>query len=298
MNIEHLKLFVRVASTLNISSAGNELGLSAAVSSAHINKLEQELGIRLLHRTTRNVSLTEEGKVFLPHAEEVLVGIEAAKASVGVGNASPMGTLRITAPASFGRQHLVPALAEFLKRYPLINIDLSMSDTIVDMVEGGFDIAIRNAELKDSSLIASKLAEDKRIICAAPSYIEEFGMPKTLEDLKAHNCVNLRSFDTWALKLEGKTVNIKTHSKLRTDNGEAMRDASVQGLGLSINSTWNVYKHLKSGELVKVLEDYPLASDTAIWAVYPSSRLLAPKVRVLIDFLKDWYGTPPYWDTE
>ena len=173
MNIEHLKLFVRIASTANISLAGRELNISPAVASAHIGKLEDTLGVRLIHRTTRKVSLTDEGKQFLPHAQEVLDSIETAQAAVGSGAQTPQGTLRVTAPASFGRMHLVPAINEFLKQYPKLNIDFRFSDSILDVVEGGFDVAIRDAELKDSNLHAKKLADDKRIIVASKSYIEE-----------------------------------------------------------------------------------------------------------------------------
>lgn len=183
MNIEHLRLFIRVAATQNISAAGAELGLSPAVASSHLNKLEEGLGVRLIHRTTRRVALTEEGKAFLAHAEEVLASVEAARASVGAGQASPSGTLRVSAPASFGRMHLVPAVGEFLKHYPDLNVEFRLSDSIVDLVEGGFDVAIRNAELKDSTLIARKLATDNRIICASPGYLEQYGEPTSPEQL-------------------------------------------------------------------------------------------------------------------
>lgn len=297
INIEHLRLFVRLSATHNISQAGQELGLSPAVASSHINKLEDGLGVRLLHRTTRKVSLTEEGEAFLPHAQEVLASVEAARAAVGAGKASPSGTLRVTAPASFGRMHLVPALKGFLERYPDLLIDLRLTDAVVDLVEGGFDIAIRNSQLKDSSLIARKLASDNRIICASPSYLARHGEPQSPEELSHHQCINLMGMDHWIFRTKKGPVSIKTQGPLRTDNGEAMRDACVDGLGLSIGSIWSVYQHLKSGALVRVLEDHPLATDAAIWAVYPSSHLLAPKVRAFIDYFADYYGNPPYWDS-
>lgn len=296
MNIEHLRLFVRIAATNNISQAGQELGLSPAVASAHVNKLEEGLGVRLVHRTTRKVSLTEEGIDFLPHAEEVLATIEAARASVGVGNALPQGTLRITAPASFGRMHLLPALKEFLALHPRLSIDLRLTDSIVDLVEGGFDIAIRNAELKDSSLIARKLAPDNRIICASPDYLANNGQPSSPEDLREHHCINLMGLENWLFETPNGVLNIKTKGNLRTDHGEAVRDACIQGLGIAMAATWSVYKQLENGELVQILKEYPLASDSGIWAVYPSSRLLAPKVRAFIDYFADYYGNPPYWD--
>lgn len=298
MNIEHLKLFVRLASTNNISLAGQELGLSPAVASAHISKLEQSLGVRLVHRTTRKVSLTEEGVSFLPHAEEVLASVEAARSSVGAGSSLPKGTLRVTAPASFGRMHLVPALKGFMERYPDLNFDLRLTDSIVDLVEGGFDIAIRNAALKDSSLIARKLAVDHRILCASPEYLAKHGEPRTPQELQQHSCVNLAGLESWAFSSDKGPMTIRTQGRFRTDHGEALRQACVNGLGIGLNATWSVYEQLKSGELVQVLKEYPLASEAAIWAVYPSSRLLAPKVRAFIDYFAEYYGNPPYWDKE
>lgn len=296
MNIEHLKLFVRLAATNNISLAGKELGLSPAVASSHVNKLEEALGVRLVHRTTRKVSLTEDGVAFLPHAEEVLASVVAARAAVGSGDASPKGTLRVTASSSFGRMHVVPALKGFLSRYPDLSIDLRLTDTIVDLVEGGFDIAIRNADLKDSSLIARKLAPDKRIVCASPEYLETFGIPDSPHDLRNHQCINLIGLEALVFDTPEGRLNIKTRGILQTDHGEAVRDACAAGIGIAMSSTWNVYKHLQQRTLVQVLQDFSLVSETAIWAVYPSSRLLAPKVRVFIDYFAKCYGSPPYWD--
>ncbi|MCC5450425.1 LysR family transcriptional regulator [Rheinheimera sp. UJ51] len=296
MNLEHLTLFVRVAALNNISLAGSELGLSPAVASAHISKLEESLGVRLLHRTTRKVALTEEGQAFLQHAEDVLASVEAAKAAVGAGSVLPSGTLRIAAPASFGRMHLLPGLTLFMQNYPQLKIDLKLSDNIVDLVEGGFDIAVRNSELKDSSLIARKLATDQRVLCAAPAYLAQAAALEKPEDLANHNCLTLMGLDRWHFQAAERQISIKAKGNFNTDNGEALRDACVNGLGISINSTWSAYQHLLRGELVRVLPDYPLISDTAIWAVYPSSRQLAPKVRAFISFFSDYFGQPPFWD--
>lgn len=296
MNIEHLKLFVRLAITNNISMAGRELGVSPAVASAHISKLEEELGVRLVHRTTRKVSLTEDGVAFLPHAEEVLSSIDAARSSVGAGDTLPKGTIRVTAPSSFGRMHLMPALKGFLSRYPDISMDLRLSDSIVDLVEGGFDIAIRNADLKNSTLIARKLANDNRIVCASPDYLAKFGEPSSPHDLHDHTCINLLGLENWIFDTPDSRVSIRTTGNFRTDHGEAVRDACVNGIGITISSTWSVYQHLERGELVQILRNYPLVSEAAIWAVYPSSRLLALKVRVFIDYFAECYASPPYWD--
>ncbi len=298
MNVEHLKLFVRLASSQSISMAGQELGLSPAVASSHINKLEESLGVRLVHRTTRKVSITAEGRAFLPYAEEVLASVEAAKGAVGVGHSNPTGTLRVTAPASFGRMHLIPAMNGFMQRYPELNIEFRFSDSIIDMVEGGFDVAIRAAELKDSSLVARKLAPDRRVVVASPAYLNQFGAPEKLQDLVNHQCINLIGLDNWTFKTNEGVVSVKTSGRLRCDNGDAMRDATTGGLGISINSIWSVYKQLKSGELVEILQDYPLAMEASIWAVYPSSRLIALKVRAFIDYFSEYYGQPAYWENE
>lgn len=298
MNIEYVVLFVRLATSQSISMAGKELGLSPAVASAHINKLEESLGIRLVHRTTRKVSLTAEGQAFLPYAEEVLASVEAAKGAVGVGVSNPLGTLRVTAPASFGRMHLIPALAGFMKRYPELNVDVRFSDALIDMVEGGFDVAIRVAELKDSTLIARKLAVDRRIVVASPRYLEEFGTPEQPQDLLQHQCINLMGLDHWGFKTPEGTVVIKTSGRFKCDNGDAMRDATITGLGLSINSIWSISEQLKSGDLVQVLPHYPLTMDASIWAVYPSSRLIALKVRAFIDYFAECFQDPVYWEVE
>ena len=298
MNIEHLRLFARLASTHNISQAGQELDLSPPVASMHISRLEEDLGARLVHRTTRKVSLTQEGMAFLPHAEEILATVDAGRAAVGKGNAQPQGTLRITAPASFGRMHLMPALKEFLAQYPELSVDIRLTDSMIDLVEGGFDAAIRNAELQDSTLIAKKLAVDKRIMCASPEYLSKHGKPATPEELQRHQCINQTGLEGWTFETADGTTNIKVKGNIRVDHGEAVRDACANGLGIAMCATWIAYEHLKRGELVQVLEDYPLVDDAAIWAVYPSSRLVAPKVRAFIDYFAQYYGTPPYWDVD
>lgn len=296
MNIEHLKLFVRLASTHNISMAGEELGLSPAVASAHINKLEAAIGVRLVHRSTRKVSLTEEGQTFLPHAENILQSIALAQDSIHSDKVSPKGVLRITAPASFGRIHIMPALPQFMARYPDLSIDFRFSDSIIDLIEGGFDVAIRIAELKDSSLIAKKLTHDQRIICASPNYLKQYGTPTSPEDLLNHQCINLAGLDVWTFKTPEDNLSIKTKGQFKTNNGDAMRDATIAGLGLSINSIWSVYEQLQSGEIVEVLSEYPLASNASIWVVYPSANQLAPKVRAFIDFFSEYFAHPTQWD--
>ncbi len=296
MNIEHLRLFVRIASTHNISQAGKELGLSAPVASMHINKLEESIGARLIHRTTRKVSLTEEGETLLPYAEKIISSVDTAQATVGKGSACPKGTLRITAPASFGRLHLIPALKDFLAQYPELSVDIHLNDTMVDLINGGFDVAIRNADLKDSSFIAKKLATDKRIMCASPDYIHTYGMPQHPSELKQHVCIKHTGLESWVFKTPEGIEHIKAKGRIRVDQGEAVRDAAIDGMGIAMCATWIAYQHLKEGSLVQVLDKYTLIDDSAIWAIYPSSRLLAPKVRAFINYFSLYYGKPPYWD--
>ena len=183
-----------------------------------------------------------------------------------------------------------------MEKHPQLKIDLRLSDSIVDMVEGGFDIAIRNAALNDSSLIARKLAGDTRIICAAPDYIAQHGEPLHPQDLLQHECINLSGTDSWLFVTADGQKRCKGKEVLRIDNGEAIRDACIAGIGLTICSHWIAYRELENGKLVQVLKNYPLVADTAIWAVYPSSRLLAPKVRAFIDYFSQYFGPHPYWE--
>lgn len=221
MNIEHLRLFIRVAAVHNISKAGAELGITAPVASNHIIKLEESLGTRLVHRTTRKVSLTSEGETFLVHAKSIVEQVELAKASVGVNSDKPQGVLRVTTPASFGRMHVVPNLKGFCDSYPELSVDIHLSDTQVDLVEGGFDIAIRNATLPSSNLVARKLANDKRILCASKEYLSQFGMPESANDILNHQCINQTGLEGWSLKKGGELVNIKKKGAIRLDDGEA-----------------------------------------------------------------------------
>ncbi len=224
--------------------------------------------------------------------------VEAARGAVGVGHKAPTGTLRVTASASFGRLHLVPALKGFMAKYPELTIDFRFSDSIIDMVEGGFDVAVRLAELKDSSLVARKLAPDRRIVVASPEYLAQHGTPQSPEELVNHECVTLAGLENWVFETPEGQYSMRASGSFRTDNGDAMRDACIDGLGVSINSIWSVYKQLQKGELVEILQDYPLVMNASIWAVYPSSRLIAPKVRAFIDYFAEYYGQPPYWELE
>jgi DNA-binding transcriptional LysR family regulator len=298
LDLLDVALFVRAALLANVSAAGREFGLSAAVASSRIAQLEKRLGARLLHRTTRRISLTQDGEVFMARAEALLDAAAAARASVGHGQAEPQGRLRVSMPSSFGRQHVSPVIGDFLRRYPGVSVDLRLTDRLIDLVDAGIDVAIRVGVLKDSSLVARRLAANRRVLCAAPSYLAERGTPHHPSDLAQHECVILSDQRDWAFKTPAGTIDVRVSGRIVTDNGEVIRDALLAGFGIALKSTWDVAPFLRSGELVSVLESYPLAEEVALWALYPSRAFVPPKTLAFIDFLAGHFGEPPYWDAE
>jgi DNA-binding transcriptional LysR family regulator len=298
LDLLDVALFVRAALLANVSAAGREFGLSPAVASARIANLEHELGARLLHRTTRRISLTQDGEVFMGRAQALLEAAAAARASVGRAQAEPQGRLRVSMPSSFGRQHVSPVVGAFLRRYPGVSVDLRLTDHIVDLVDGGVDVAIRIGALKDSSLVARRLAVNRRVLCCAPAYLAAHGTPHHPSDLAAHECIVLADQRDWSFVTPTGPVSVRVEGRLATDNGEVIRDALLDGFGIALKSTWDVAPYLRSGALVPVLGSYPLAETVAIWAVYPSRAFVPPKTLAFIDFLAERFGDPPYWDIE
>ena len=297
MEVDDLNLFIRIAQLRSISSAARDIGITPAGASARLVALEKKLGARLLHRTTRQATLTEDGLAFLPHAEHVVVAAESARAALGREQAAPRGTLRVAAPASFARMHIVPALPDFCRRYPDLALDMRISDSVVDLVEGAFDVAVRYAELGDSSFVARRLAPDRRVLVASPDYLERCGRPHTPADLADHSCLVVGTLDLWTFRgTGGELIERRVTPALRINDGAAVRDAACAGLGVALMATWCAADELRSGALVPALPDYPLVSTQTLWALYPSSRELAPKVRAFIDWLVERYGSEPYWD--
>ncbi len=297
MDTDDLRLFVRIARLGSISAAARDLGLTPAGASARLVAFERRLGARLLHRTTRQATPTVDGLAFLPHAEHVLDAADAARAALGREQATPRGTLRVAAPASFARLHIVPGLPDFCARYPDLMLDFRISDSVVDLVEGAFDVAVRYAELGDSSFIARRLAPDRRVLVASPEYLKRRGQPRTPDDLVEHACLVVGTLDLWTfLGGDGKPIVRKVSPTLRINDGEAVRNAACAGLGIAWMATWCAADELRNGTLVPALPDYPLVSTQTLWALYPSSRELAPKVRVFIDWLVERFGPEPYWD--
>lgn len=295
MDTQAIRLFVRAAEQLNITGAGRSLGLAPAIASSRLAKLERELGVELLHRTTRKVSLSQEGAAFLPYAQEILAQADAARAALGLDAAEPTGTLRFAAPSSFAQLHIMPLLPEFHRLYPGITLDLRLSDTRFDPIEGSFDLALRSAPLQDSSLRGRKLSDDARILCAAPDYLNARGRPEKPEDLLHHD------FLAWAdlnprdlidplgtrFTLDPKILSCRTI----LDDGASQRAATLAGAGISINSEWSVSHEISSGRLIHVLPDWRLNDHSVLWLIYPRSNVLTPKVRVLMDFLIERLGS-------
>ncbi|WP_298983866.1 LysR family transcriptional regulator [uncultured Roseibium sp.] len=301
MDTECIRLFVLAADMLNISAAGRQLGLAQAVASARLSKLEKQVGSDLLHRSTRKVSLSLEGAEFLPFAREILAQEDAFFAAQGHDGRQVKGTLRFAAPSSFAQLFIAPILGEFLDRFPGIDIQLKLSDTQMDLIEGAYDLALRNYAIEDSSLRARKLADDRRILCASPDYLERNGFPSSPDDLATHRLLVFREGSPRKLvaaKEEPYAVfpPPNAENRLTFDDGTCMKISTVNGAGISMNSFWSVYQELKQGTLVRVLPDYEVHDKSAIWLVYPKSNVLTAKVRVFIDFLMEKIGRPPLWE--
>lgn len=301
MDTDSLRVFVLAADMLNISAAGKQLGIAPAVAGARLSKLENQVGADLLHRSTRKVSLSLEGAEFLPYAKEILAQADAGLAALGHRNSEVKGTLRFAASSSFAQIYIAPILPEFLERYPDVNIELKLSDTQMNLIEGGFDLALRNYAIEDSSLRGRKLAKDTRILCASPEYLDRFGTPQHPDELNAHQLLvfmDATPRDLVSTEFDGVCSFPPPNSKSRIvcDDGASMRIAAKAGVGICMNSIWNVQKELKEGTLLRVLPEFQVSDDSAIWLVYPRSNVLTAKVRVFIDFLIEKIGTPPIWE--
>lgn len=303
MDTEGIRLFVMAAELLNISAAGRQLGLAPAVASARLSKLEKQVGADLLHRSTRKVSLSLEGAEFLPYAQEILAQEDAARAALGHSSNEVTGTLRFAASSTFAQLYIAPILPEFLERFEGVDLELKLSDTQMNLIEGGFDLALRNYAIEDSSLRARKLAEDRRILCASPDYLTKSGTPVGPEDLQHHQILVFMNGPARKLISADHRRSCTfpppgVGHRVVCDDGASMRIATRAGVGISVNSCWSVHNDLTSGTLVHVLPDYQIDDQSAIWLVYPKSNVLTAKVRVFIDFLIEKIGEPPIWERQ
>ena len=293
-NVKAMRLFLTVVQTGSLSGAGRQSGLSPASVSRQITALEDDLGVRLLNRTSRRLSLTEAGQVYLEHAERLLQDIDELRDAVSQMAVKPRGTLRIQSRISLGTQHVAPLIPTFLALYPDLKIDLWLTDNDLDLTEHGIDLAIRTGNLSDSTLIGRRLASSPRVICASPEYWAEHGKPATPEALMDHNCLTYRfEFGTaaalWQFRIDtGQSINIQVAGNFQTNNGEALRVATLSGLGIAMLPAWSVKDHLKAGSLERVLSDYETTVsdlDFGIYAVYLSRRNLSAKTRLFVDHL-------------
>jgi len=291
MRWDGISEFVYVAEYESFTRAAKELGVSTAQVSRQISALEKRLSIKLLYRTTRKVSLSEEGRVFYQHCRSVLDGLDAAEQAVSNLQSKPQGRIKLTAPVTYGEQQLLPLINDFMVQYRDIEVTAFLSNQKIDLVEGGYDLAIRIGKLSDSTMMAKKLSRRTNFVCAAPAYLDKFGIPHTLDELSQHNCL-LGTRDYWhfidtdkgANEKVNKERNLRVAGTVQYNSGHSLVDAALKGLGIVQLPDYYVQKHLASGALVSFLDEYR-EPDEGIWAVYPHNRHLSPKIRLLVDYL-------------
>ncbi|MGC2856822.1 LysR family transcriptional regulator [Novispirillum sp. DQ9] len=294
-----MAVFVRVVEEGGFSAAARALGLSKSAVSKQVSALEERLGARLLNRTTRRLALTDAGTAFHERAVRILADAEEAEAAVSQLSTAPRGVLRINAPVTFGIQHLGPLLPEFMAAYPELVVEVTLNDRFVDLVEEGFDVAVRIGRLADSSLIARRLAPVRRLVVASPAYVAAHGAPETPEDLRHHACLHytyLLRGDVWSLTgTDGRTVDVRVAGRLRANNGDVLRSALLAGLGIAYTPSFIVGRDVAEGRLVRLLPGWEDIS-AAVYAVHPHARLVPPKVRAFVDYLAQRFAGHPEWD--
>lgn len=296
--LNSMTIFTSVVENEGFSAAAVKLGLSRAQVSKAVAQLESYLGIRLLNRTTRHTSLTESGKIYYERTQTILDEINEIESIASNANQQPRGRLTISAPTSFGILQLQKAIPDYLKKYPDVQISLSLADRFIDVVSEGYDLVIRITALEDSSLIAKKLAPCKRVLCASPDYLQQHGEPKVPQDLATHHCLvysNELKPDNWTLTGPTGAEKVKVNGPVCADNGDVLKATALSGLGIALLPTFIVGDALQSGELKQILKDY-CPPDISIYSVFPSRRYLSVKVRTFIDFLTTYYGDNPQWD--
>ncbi len=290
--------FVRVVDSRGFSAASAGLGLTPSAVSKLVTRLETRLGVRLLQRTTRALNLTAEGEVFYAAARRILAEIETLENQISGQGSTPQGLLRVTTSLAFSTYQLTPVLPEFLARYPQVRLELLPTDRVVDMVEEGMDVALRIGRLADTSFMARKIGEDRRLICAAPSYLARHGTPSRPEDLARHDCILSReraALNRWQFRVDGVIRTIDVTGRLAVDEGELQMQLAVQGLGIVRLTRLTVAQAVRSGALVPLLGAFSADDPVGIHAVYPHRRHLAPRVTAFVNFLIEKF-TPPPWE--
>ena len=296
--LKQIDSFVRVAQKGSLTAAGQSEGVAPAVIGRRIDALEEHLGVKLLVRTTRRITLTHEGSAFLEHAQRLLADLASAEASVAAGGLRATGSLRLTAPAGFGRRHVAPLVPRFLAQHPDLHISLNLSDRVVDIVHEGVDVAIRVGDLPDSNLVSQRLADNRRLCVAAPSYLQRAGTPQHPSELARHDCLVLSSDASqsrgWAFQIDEQTVHLRPSGRLDCSDGQVLHEWCRAGLGIAWRSTWEVEAEIARGELVAVLQDY-MAPPNGIFAVFAQRKHLPVRVRLWIDYVRQTYADPAYW---
>jgi len=297
-HLKQLETFVAVAQKGSLTAAAGAEGVAPAVIGRRIDALEERLGVKLFVRTTRRISLTHEGSAFLEDCQRVLTDLANAEASVSAGGVKASGYLRVTAPAGFGRRHVAPLVPGFLALHPDVHVSLALGDRVVDIANEGFDCAVRVGDLPDSSLIAVRLADNRRLCVATPEYLRRAGTPKHPSELSRHECLVLSSDASqtrgWAFLVDGELIHLRPSGRLDCTDGGVLHDWCSLGLGIAWRSTWEVADQVASGALVSVLAEYA-APPNGIYALFPHARHLPLRVRLWIDFLKQTYGDASYW---
>lgn len=297
-SLNAMEVFVRVVQAGSFSAAARSLDLTPSAVSKQIGRLEDRLAARLINRTTRQLKLTEVGAAFFERSTRILADVAEAEQAVVDLHGAPRGVLRLNVPAAFGHLHIAPLLPEFLALYPEVTVDLSFNDRFIDLVEEGVDVVIRIGELADSSLIARRLAPNRRVVCGTPAYLQAKGAPRVPEDLERHNCLVYTyraSRNDWRFSgPDGEEMVVHVSGNLEANNAEALRVTVLEGLGLALLPLWLVGEDLKAARLVEVLPDYH-APDSSIHAIYPPGRHLSPKVRSFVDFLAEKFAGTSAW---
>jgi DNA-binding transcriptional LysR family regulator len=295
---EGMRVFTTVVDAGSFAAAADKLDLSRATTTRLLAQIEKHLGVRLLNRTTRRLSLTEAGEEYYQRATQVLSLVEEAERSAAMGAAEPRGTLRINAPVTFGFRHLGPALADYLARCPQLKADITLNDRFVDLVEEGFDLAVRIARRIDPGLIARPIATARVVACASPAYLAKHGAPKTPADLERHNCLTYAHAgqqNPWQFARKGREVSVRVKGSLHGNNGDILCSAAAAGLGVVLQPAFLVHELMGAGKLERILPGWE-AEATTVYAVYPSRQFLAPKVRSFVDFLVERFGGKPEWE--
>src|SRR5665647_2519518 len=291
-----LRVFVRVMDRGNFSLAANDLGITPSAVSKLISRLEDRLGVRLLERSTRRLALTPEGETFLARARRIVADIEEAEAEVARVRGAPRGKLRINAGTAFGLHQLTPALADFLARYPEIDVDLSITDRLVDLIEEQSDIAVRSGHIPEGPYVQRKLADLERVICAAPAYLARRGTPQAAADLRGHDCIVVAGpgLDRWPFKTRSGIDVVDVRPRVTTDDAEAALRLAIEGAGIVRLSDVIVGGPLRSGELVALLTDVHHVEPFPLSAIYPNGRHRLPRVAVFLEFLQERFGHAPW----